>query len=92
MTLMKFLNIIYIFLSLVTLQEGKEAIEFKLNEITSEFQEFIFKTSKAPFISLIIKKEDCNPNSYERRTLTAFNRITKESEEFYLSEINYYAL
>ena len=89
---MKFLILIRIFLSLVVCQEPKETIEFKQIEITSEYQEFIFKTSKAPIISLIIKKEDLNPNSYKRRSLTAFNRITKESEEFNLSEINYYAL
>ena len=49
---MKLLRIICILFSLIVFQEEKEAIEFKLNEITSDIQEFIFKTSKAPIISL----------------------------------------
>ena len=54
---MKFLSIIYTLLSLVVCQEKKDAIEFKLNEITSEFQEFISPAcDRAAFIQNYLAK------------------------------------
>ena len=86
------LLLISLIISFISCQIEIEAKEFEENEIKSDFEKFIFKTGTATKIVLIIKNENINPNSYDTKTLTTFNRKTEQSEILNLNAINYYLL
>lgn len=86
------LLLISLIISFISCQIEIEAKEFEENEIKSDLEKFIFKTGTATKIVLIIKNENINPNSYDTKILTTFNRKTEQSEILNLNAINYYLL
>ena len=63
MNLKNYLIIFLVLLSSTFCLKSIEAREFEENEINSESQQFIYKTSKPSMIILIIKNEKIIPNT-----------------------------
>ena len=84
MNLMKKLLLISLTFSLIFCRISTEAVEFEENQITSDLQQFTFKTSKAPMIVLIAENEKFNTNSNDDTILTVFDSLHKESKEYTL--------
>ena len=89
MNLKNYLIIFLVLLSSTFCLKSIEAREFEENEINSESQQFIYKTSKPSMIILIIKNEKIIPNTDDSIALTIINAETRKTEEINLS--NFYS-
>ena len=89
MNLKNYLIIFLVLLSSTFCLKSIEAREFEENEINSESQQFIYKTSKPSMIILIIKNEKIIPNTDDNIALTIINTETRKTEEINLS--NFYS-
>ena len=73
-------------------QDATDAKEFEENEIKSEIQQFSYKATKTSMVILIVKNGNYNPNSFETKTLTVFDRITQKSKDYALYGLIYFIL
>ena len=89
MNLKNYLIIFLVLLSSTFCLKSIEAREFEENEINSESQQFIYKTSKPSMIILIIKNEKIIPNTDDSIALTIINAETRKTEQINLS--NFYS-
>jgi len=92
MKLSNYLIITLLLFSSSLCEKDTEAKEFEQNEISSDYQRFLFKANKPSMIILIIKNENITQNSHDIKTLTAYNKVTKKSSEFELFFSNYVIL
>ena len=58
---MKTLLLISLTFSLIFCRVSTEAVEFEENQISTDLQQFTFKTNKAPMIVLITKMKNITP-------------------------------
>ena len=84
MKLSNYLIITLLLFSSSLCEKDTEAKEFEQNEISSDYQRFLFKANKPSMIILIIKNENITQNSHNIKTLTAYNKVTKKSSDFEL--------
>ena len=80
MNLKNYLIIFLVLLSSTFCLKRIEAREFEENEINSESQQFIYKTSKPSMIILIIKNEKIIPNTDDNIALTIINTETRKTK------------
>ena len=73
-------------------QDVTDAKEFEENEIKSEIQQFSYKAKKTSMVILIVKNGNYNPNSFETKTLTVFDRIIQKSKDYALYGLSYFIL
>ena len=92
MKLSNYLIITLLLFSSSLCEKDTEAKEFEQNEISSDYQRFLFKANKPTMIILIIKNENITQNSHDIKTLTAYNKVTKKSSDFELFFSNYVIL
>jgi hypothetical protein len=92
MKLMQSIIILLILFYSFLCQDVTDAKEFEENEIKSEIQQFSYKAKKTSMVILIVKNGNYNPNSFETKTLTVFDRITQKSKDYALYGLSFFIL